>query len=91
MKNTLLLILLFCTVLAQTQTTPQPEKVLLTTDRTNYVPGDYIWLSGFVLNAEDHSLRGNEYIMHVCLYSNNGDLLNHELFPIKNGTFNRSG
>ena len=65
----------------------QQEKILLTTDRTNYVPGDYIWFSGFILSPEDNSLLGNEFILHVCIYSPNGDLIDHNLHPINKGTF----
>lgn len=62
------------------------EKIILSFDRTNYVPGDIIWFSGYILATEDHSLKGNEYFAHICLYAPNGKLISHEVFAIKKGT-----
>lgn len=62
------------------------EKILLSFDRTNYVPGDIIWFSGYILSSEDHLLKGNEYFAHVCLYAPNGKLQSHDVFAIKKGT-----
>ena len=66
---------------------PEQEKLLITLDRTNYVPGDYVWFSGFNISGTNHTLLGNEYILHVCLYDPNGELSKHNLYFINRGTF----
>lgn len=90
MKNLFLISLLtfvLTSSLALNAQQAEQEKLLLTLDRTNYVPGDYVWFSGYILSGTNNTLLGNEFILHVCLYDPNGELTNHNLFLINKGTF----
>ncbi|MBN2167098.1 MAG: hypothetical protein JW717_12535 [Marinilabiliaceae bacterium] len=61
------------------------EKLYVATDRETYTASDTLWLSAWLLNADDLSPEPLEKIMYVDLLDQDGNVHYHHLFHVDSG------
>lgn len=61
--------------------------VFVQTDKSFYATGDWVWLSGFVLDAVAHKLLTGDDALNLDLLLPNGKKIWHRWIPISNGRF----
>lgn len=62
------------------------DKVFITTDETQYRPGEVIWFRAFITTAENFPAQDNSQELTVKLFNKNGEAVLQDVFRATNGT-----
>jgi len=62
------------------------EKVFITTDKSQYKPGETVWFRAFVTNGNNLPVTKESRELYTKLYDYKGEAVLHEIYKLENGS-----